>query len=791
VFNLDFIKSLVVIALTGNFCMMQKCLAEYQPQAIQREYFQEYSKSPFSVLSKDYFARFYRDDSVQPSADETLIGTDWEIAYSNDAHSLTVLMANYLNEFLNERMHLSLTLSAKNKSDLNKAQKAIVLLETGGGASGVAESFTINAGPNRVGVTGSDLKGLRDGIVKLVSDIGLKQAPIVSKSERTYKPRIKVRASTVPWMGSYRDLIFRGYNSVMITGSMRDDVFEAVSENIGSLRMLSQSNAIAELKRDQDPGVLARLKTYADEANEHGLGVYIYLNLTPRIFEDDPIFKAHPEIRGALINDGPPFNQYHLCTSHPLVRQYLRESVKGILGKMPYIQGIVIIIGGEEFLHCFMRPYNVPDGHETNCKRCDQRGLATVLSDLCDYLGDAARQVNPDVEILAWPYSAVHYWVGHKEDRSQLRLIEALKPGTSLLTDVVKDDYVKKPGGINKLMWDYSIDMPGPGPRARRQIKACHANKLKTYIHSEPDLAFEISRLPYIACMDRWAQRAEGIASSKADGTFIWAFFRPDFGVTSGEVFQYFWWDPVESNEDVLVSLANRIVGNKAGSALREAWRWTSEAVGYSPVMDDYLSGPMYLGPAHPMCANPAVKLAKCFYGVSVSPRTDVGVFNSQVEAETLLLSYYRKMENALLKAVNVLESSKMLVPRERLFNYEAEAIPIKWFYHTARAAANFYESCILRDKIHAAIESELDFDRSPLKDDYYRWLEMLVNERQNAVDALPLMKQDMRLDYYYGHNGAGISPHGHGVELIQKKIEIIESEINSYLPELRGKLGI
>ena len=48
-----------------------------------------------------------------------------------------------------------------------------------------------------------------------------------------------------------------------------------------------------------------------------------------------------------------------------------------------------------------------------------------------------------------------------------------------------------------------------------------------------------------------------------------------------------------------------------------------------------------------------------------------------------------------------------------------------------------------------------------------------------------------MRLDYYYGHNGANVSPHGHGTEMIEKKLQMIDYEISEYLPSLAKKLQI
>ena len=186
-----------------------------------------------------------------------------------------------------------------------------------------------------------------------------------------------------------------------------------------------------------------------------------------------------------------------LCTESPLVRQYISETVKGIFQALPGLSGIGVIIGGEEFHHCFMRPYAVEKGH-TTCPRCEALGHDTVVANLCNYMADAARQINPAAEVFAWPYSAAHVWsIG---DPAQLGFIRKLKPGVALFTDIVKDDTVSKPEGVNKLLWDYSIDLPGPGKLAQQQLKACHDQGIPIHFKSEPELAFEASRLPGLPC---------------------------------------------------------------------------------------------------------------------------------------------------------------------------------------------------------------------------------------------------------------------------------------------------
>ena len=465
---------LIAAILTGTLAATAQAetLAEIGAR-LSRESSEAYDACPFAFLSTDYFARFTRDPEAKPEPAETLLTTDWCIAVPAESDAMTTLMATHLAQFLEQAMGLTLA-TVNTLPDGNTP--AIVLNDANGGAPDVPESFTIAVAPNRVTITGHDPAGLRDGVVKLVGQIGFRQAPVVREGVSTYVSRIPVRLGNTPWKGSLRDLVFMGYNATWASG--------------GSLHALSVSDAIPELAVRRNPGALDALANSVKDARQYGLKTYCFLNTRQKFPKDDPIFTAHPDIRGALTwkADG----EYVLCTEHPLVQQYYTESIRALYKAAPGLSGLVVIIGGEGFYHCYMRPHGVPKGR-TNCARCDALGAETVVANLCNRMVAAARSVNPEAEVIAWPYSAVHVW---SADATQEALIAKLDPGAGIFTEMEKDEYVAKPDGVNKHLWDYSIDLIGPGPRARAQIAACNARGLSIHLKSEPEISFEAPRLP-------------------------------------------------------------------------------------------------------------------------------------------------------------------------------------------------------------------------------------------------------------------------------------------------------
>jgi hypothetical protein len=742
-----------------------------------QESVEAYKASPFSEFSRDYFARITRDPEVKAAKHEVAIDSSWQV---NDPPSPSVCattMRGHFQDFLQRRMQITLR-DGQGAGSRARASKQITLLESGGGVPDVAESYTLEITKDRVLVQGRDAAGLRDGIVRLVDLMGFRQGPVLPLGRWVIKPRLPVRLGAVPYLGSLREAVFLGYNAVFVPS--------------GSLFEMSTSDALPELQSRRNPQLRTNLAAAVEEATRLGLKTYCWLETRQKFTKDHPVFQAHPEVRGTLTwkADG----EYVLCTEHPLVKRYLAESVEGLLRAAPQLSGVVIIVGGEGFYHCYMRSFGAPKGHSA-CPRCDGLGGEQVVANLCNTLAAAIRKVNPQGELIAWPYSAEHVW---SADKDQAGLIRLLKPGAGILTEVEKDEYVEKPDGFKKHLWDYSIDLIGPGDRAKRQIAACRAAGVPIYIKSEAELAFEAPRLPFIPCHDRWLERADAIARSGASGAWCFPAFKPMYGSSVGEVAKYAGWEPVEPAEKTLQQLAARIAGRSAAARLREAWKNVSEAIPFSPELPSYYTGPYYLGPGQPMCADPAAKLPAVFLGrylfmaemtddegmklrptYNTSPTGNVPIFGRM----------YRQMEARLGAAAAKVEEASPWVPQRLKPVFVSETDPIRWFYHTARTEANFYESCQIRDRVLklAGAAARTPEEQSEAVRLLERWREILQDEKKNTEQARPVMARDMRLDYYYG----GDHMFSHGVEVLDAKLKVLASELNEFLPSVATRCGI
>ena len=738
------------------------------------EFTEAYNASPFAPLSADFFSRFSRDPEAVPGPDELSITSTWTIAMPPDPDTVTQAMAGHLQTFLREAMHVEVALTNR-EAPAPGTGPQITLETSGGGVEGRRESYTVTVGPKGVRVSGMDPAGLRDGIVWLVDQMGFREAPFLKVGTREVAPRLRVRLGAIPRNGTYRELIFSGYNAVFAGG--------------GSLHALSTSDAITELAERRVPGALEGGAAAVAAAKAQGLKTYAFLSTREKFAEGHPIFQAHPDLRGARTwkADG----EFVLCTEHPLVKQYLRESIIGLFQGTPGLDGVAVIIGGESFYHCFMRPFPAEKGH-TNCPRCEALGAETVVANLCNLMAEAARTVNPEAEVIAWPYSAEHVW---SKENTQASYIAKLKPGTGIFTEIEKDAYVQKEDGVNKHLWDYSIDLIGPSERCAAQIAACKAAGIPIYLKSEPELGFEAPRLPQIPCMDRWVDRAEALASCGADGAWVFPAFRSNYGTSASEVNKFLWWDADVDHEALLQKLAARIAGAEAGPLLRDAWKAVSDAIPWSPEIPSYYTGPYYLGPAHPMCADPAAELPELFNGyylflAEIADAEGLKKLPTYVKSPTgnvpVFDRFYREMEKYLKRAVEDMEKARPMVSERHRMTFDAEDSPIRWFYHTARTEANFYESCQLRDKLRAALKAP-EKDVAALTKDCERWRAVLLDELENAREAQPVMAGDVRLDFYFG----GDHIFSHGPEMLEAKIALLTGELSDVLPDLAKRLGL
>ena len=106
---------------------------------------------------------------------------------------------------------------------------------------------------------------------------------------------------------------------------------------------------------------------------------------------------------------------------------------------------------------------------------------------------------------------------------------------------------------------------------------------------------------------------------------------------------------------------------------------------------------------------------------------------------------YYQRMAERLKQAADEMDQARLLVPEQYRLMFDAEDLPVQWFYRTARTEANFYASCRLRDQLltWCASPPEIGEAKEKAEEAYRQWRTVLLDEQANVTAAVPIMAAD------------------------------------------------
>ena len=224
---------------------------------------------------------------------------------------------------------------------------------------------------------------------------------------------------------------------------------------------------------------LARMRELTERLDKYGIKLYLYIN-EPR-FMPLSFFEKHPDIRGHIRGDGAS-----LCTSTEKVRDYLRDSIEKICREVPLIGGFFTITRSENLTNCYSHS---GDGNtECLCPRCSKRSAPEVISELINTISEGAHRVSRDIKIFAWSWG----WRGFNEE-----IIRRLSKDVILLSQS-ELDVPFRIGGVEGRVIDYSISIPGPGERAKREWAVAKESGHEVGAKVQISTTWEASTVPAI-----------------------------------------------------------------------------------------------------------------------------------------------------------------------------------------------------------------------------------------------------------------------------------------------------
>ena len=203
---------------------------------------------------------------------------------------------------------------------------------------------------------------------------------------------------------------------------------------------------------------------------------------------------------------------------------------------------------------------------------------------------------------MAWPYSAHAFW---SKEPNQFDLIDRLPEDVALLSEIDKEQKVLR-GGMEKYIWDYSVDYDGHSDRIVSQSVRCKQRGRDLFIKTET-VARHRAAAHAVRAGDRpvgaaVAERAGAAAARRAAALGFHRHVRLGGGARRlpGAVGGGF---PGRRRDAGGRAAARRRYAARAAQQLVAAWRHFDEAVHHIPVLTTgaYYCGPAFLGPCHPL----------------------------------------------------------------------------------------------------------------------------------------------------------------------------------------------
>ena len=518
----------------------------------------------------------------RPADGEFLIDSDWTARTAGPLEAPGPFALEELRSFFRDAGGFAL-------AEGPSAREILLRAEGRAGNRLEADSYSLKAADGRIEISSPSWRGVLYGVYYLEQLLLERGMPALKPLAVTRRPDFDVRM----FGDVYATFTVSG---LRIDRPVNRDTFSALSRfganatfTFVNLTDYLDGSVYPELRNPDREKNLAELARLARLCRSVGLDLYLDA-YNPKLPSDHPVFQAHPNARGAS-QHGHDIRS--LCASDPETLKFIADSWADVFRRVPELGGMVTIIGGEGFYHCYMRAGK--DGPD--CPRCRKREPEDVVAGLTNAVFRAIRKVKPEAELLAWPYSAF-IW---SKDPYQLGLIEKLDPGIQLVSEIDKD-YLYQKDGYVKNIWDYSIDFLGPSDRFLAQKAAVEKRGLELCCKTETSVSLEFHSVPYIPCLQRWAERIDIIRRQKPSSIFyaydIAGFTRSRSDELAGRLS----WEPAGTAAGEIGKIAERDFGPEAAAGVIEGWKLFSEAIGHcSFLTHSYYRGPSFIGAAQPL----------------------------------------------------------------------------------------------------------------------------------------------------------------------------------------------
>ena len=737
------------------------------------------------------FLRFRRDPHRVAAADEVEITSAWRLCNQAPETALVKRTIGSLRSFCETCMDVGLCCS----SDAGLPAGTITFAVVDGVEGG--EAFTLDVHDQGVVLRSGSETGLLRGVTWILRQFAANLAPILRVGSVSFGPAFHPRiANTVfsPSVQRLQDDLEIQYSDAYLSLLSFHDV-SGVHLYV-NLWDLAKSRRVPELCAEEDEYAanMASLRRFCARAGEYGVGAYLLIN-TPVLPAEHICFQSHPEMRGARVSvESVHIDGHCLCTSTEQTVAFFEETLANLFIDAPALAGIILIVGGECFYHCYMRPAP-PFTGRTNCPRCQRRNPSENVANLVNRIAQAVTDVRSGAQVFCWPYSAFT-WSG--SDKAQIELIRHLSPSVLFLSDWATGDIHPNTGAV---LYDYNIEQIGPTSCFLQQTEALEERGSLHYAKIEAATTSSMFQFPYLPVHFRWGRRAAEMRSRGVAGYVSHWRFYGFTGSLPEEILSESVWSDV-ALEEVLERYCRREY-REFSSGMLTGWRIMSEAWDYFPYSatfaggsQSYMKGPLYLGPAHPFIFD-----AQKHYGLSRGFMRLQGYAAEDFSEETLEEQERRYASpcyvSDLLWSLPIGVDRTIALLEQLVCEWRRGVEVFERAFASPNAAAEdeigicrvigtHFETCLylarflkLRDRFFSGGLDGMD-EMNQLIEQMQR---IVLKEIRNAERAIPLLERDVRLGYGYCYGVV------YDAQMVREKIAQCRFIVQQELPLLAKSL--
>ncbi len=448
-------------------------------------------------------------------------------------------------------------------------------------------------------IQAEDMDALRRALYRLQDEMLLRRAPVLPVGDETRWTTIATRIIRSPiapyrwWSGWELDddpndyypdaylnrLAHAGINGLWIPGL---------------LRKLVASTCIPELGPREHR--LEKLKAVVAKAARYGIRIYLFC-IEPRALpKGHPALVAHPEITGAGNT---------LCSSQPLVREYIREVMQSLFTEVPELAGIINIFCGERPTTCYWRD----EEFAAQCPTCSQRSQGEVLAESLNAFMDGIRAAGSQADVMAWTY-----FIGKNREASPIApMLEVMKRTDPRVIWLGNFEHggEKELCGKQVRIHEYSLSYLGPSSDFVAMAKAAIESGRTIHAKLQIGTSYELSSVPYIPAPGIEYEKIRIATELGVTGSMMtWipgGFPSPMLKAAGEAVFE-----PRLPHDAFLRRIAAIYWGEATAAGVAASWKIFDEAWQRYPFAHAGLYwGPITRGPAYQLHLEREARLAK------------------------------------------------------------------------------------------------------------------------------------------------------------------------------------